>query len=261
MAENRYESVSNFDYIRDGKYPFEIQKKDQLVYVDLIEHLILHAIIIQKTNGSFGGAGYDAYLTQNETELLFKAINEGPLRKRNKMFEYSKQASHIIFYDLRNEWKYSIVSLFSDNDEVDKLYDQMLNKLTNYPQSIDHAELEAEIRKTFKSFLLSPDEVKERERLSDEEKARKREEIRQANINWHKEQLRARKEWRRENPELAALNLLPDSSRYRIERALYKVKKQRNQLIPANQTFKQFDLSLKSCLYEEILNELKDAEQ
>ncbi|MFL2106032.1 hypothetical protein [Desemzia sp. FAM 23991] len=62
IAENKHLNLSNKEYISNNKYPFELQKKEQLVYCDLFEHLILHALIAKDTDGEFGIPGYDTYL-------------------------------------------------------------------------------------------------------------------------------------------------------------------------------------------------------
>lgn len=62
IAENKYSNLSNSSYIFKYKYPFSLQKKEQLVYCDLFEHLILHALIAKETDGDFGIPGYVTYL-------------------------------------------------------------------------------------------------------------------------------------------------------------------------------------------------------
>ncbi len=42
-----------------------MHRKDRLVYADLIEHLILHAIIAKETDGRFGEKGYSVFLAPN----------------------------------------------------------------------------------------------------------------------------------------------------------------------------------------------------
>lgn len=62
VAENQFANLSQNSWILRYRYSFELQKKEQLVYCDLFEHLILHALIAKETNGNYGIAGYDAYL-------------------------------------------------------------------------------------------------------------------------------------------------------------------------------------------------------
>lgn len=62
IDENKYSNLSNLQFILAYKYSFELQKKEKLVYCDLFEHLILHALITKETNGEYGFDGYSAYL-------------------------------------------------------------------------------------------------------------------------------------------------------------------------------------------------------
>lgn len=62
VFENKYENLSNKDFIREYRYPYKLQKFVYLVYCDLYEHLILHARITLETNGEYGYQGYRAYL-------------------------------------------------------------------------------------------------------------------------------------------------------------------------------------------------------
>lgn len=43
-------NLANYGYIKQFKYSFEYQKKERLVYCDLIEHAILHVLIIKETH-------------------------------------------------------------------------------------------------------------------------------------------------------------------------------------------------------------------
>lgn len=62
VFENKYENISNPDFIRIYQYPYDLQRKSNLVYCDLIEHLILHALIMKDTNGEFGTQGFLGYI-------------------------------------------------------------------------------------------------------------------------------------------------------------------------------------------------------
>lgn len=62
IYENKYENISSLYYINCFKYPFKYQKKESLVYCDLFEHLILHALIIKETEAEYGLHGYEEYL-------------------------------------------------------------------------------------------------------------------------------------------------------------------------------------------------------
>lgn len=62
IMENEYENISNKEYIAHYKYPYEYHHKENLVYCDLIEHLILHALITEETNGERGFKGLVEFL-------------------------------------------------------------------------------------------------------------------------------------------------------------------------------------------------------
>lgn len=62
IAENEFANLADAYFISKYRYPFDLQKKERLVYCDLFEHLILHALIARETNGKFGIPGYDFYL-------------------------------------------------------------------------------------------------------------------------------------------------------------------------------------------------------
>lgn len=66
--ENEYENISNKEYIAHYKYPYEYHHKENLVYCDLIEHLILHALITKETNGDRGFKGLVEFLIPTAEE-------------------------------------------------------------------------------------------------------------------------------------------------------------------------------------------------
>lgn len=62
IDEDTYENICSLEYIKHFKYPFELQKKERLVYCNLVEHLILHALIAKETNHKYGYKGYVVYI-------------------------------------------------------------------------------------------------------------------------------------------------------------------------------------------------------
>lgn len=54
--------ISDQWFIKENKIPFEYQRKERLVYCDLIEHATLHVLIIKEAPPELGAMGYDAYL-------------------------------------------------------------------------------------------------------------------------------------------------------------------------------------------------------
>ncbi|WP_429970454.1 hypothetical protein ACQW5G_05490 [Fructilactobacillus sp. Tb1] len=51
-------NLSNPRFIKYYRYPYAYQKKERLVYCNLIEHLILHALITYETKRQFGYPGF-----------------------------------------------------------------------------------------------------------------------------------------------------------------------------------------------------------
>lgn len=68
IKENEYQNMAQENFIKNQNIPFEYQKKEHLVYCDLIEHAILHAIISKETNFQYGKPGLDVFLIPNIIE-------------------------------------------------------------------------------------------------------------------------------------------------------------------------------------------------
>lgn len=62
IDENKYQKMGDPNFIKRQKIPYESQKKDKLVFCNLIEHAVLHALITQETDGKFGRQGLDVFL-------------------------------------------------------------------------------------------------------------------------------------------------------------------------------------------------------
>ncbi|WP_228765697.1 hypothetical protein [Bombilactobacillus apium] len=58
IDENKALNLGNKTFIKKYSYPYSMQVKERLVYVDAVEHLILHALITFETKGEFGFPGY-----------------------------------------------------------------------------------------------------------------------------------------------------------------------------------------------------------
>ncbi|MBW9321967.1 hypothetical protein FG877_00080 [Enterococcus casseliflavus] len=72
IDEYKYLNMSKLPVIKRYKYPFESQKKERLTYCDLFEHLILHALIIKETKGTYGVSGYKGYLYPDAEDWYVK---------------------------------------------------------------------------------------------------------------------------------------------------------------------------------------------
>lgn len=99
IDENQFKNMSNANYIIAQNIPFEYQRKDRLVYCNLLEHTILHALIVIDTQGRFGFEGLVNYLMPTVMEwYLFEKV---PSNKRFfpayiKSFLYKDEAEIVI---------------------------------------------------------------------------------------------------------------------------------------------------------------------
>lgn len=75
VFENKYYNLTNKDFCKEQNAPYEVHKKENLVYCDLIEHFILHILITKETNGKFGWPGVRTYLLDNLVEWYVVCIN------------------------------------------------------------------------------------------------------------------------------------------------------------------------------------------
>lgn len=54
--------MTNGEFIKNQKIPFKYHKKEKLVFCDVIEHAILHALIAKEISFEFGDPGYTVFL-------------------------------------------------------------------------------------------------------------------------------------------------------------------------------------------------------
>lgn len=74
IDEIQYPNLSNKNTIKTKKYPFDLQKKDRLVYCDLFEHAILHVLIAKETVFKCGFRGYNNFLSTDIKRLYIDEI-------------------------------------------------------------------------------------------------------------------------------------------------------------------------------------------
>lgn len=58
IDEDKYFNLSNCYFLKMQQVPYDVHKKNRLVYANIIEHAILHYLIIIKTKFEYGGPGY-----------------------------------------------------------------------------------------------------------------------------------------------------------------------------------------------------------
>lgn len=62
IDEIKWLKISDQTFVKDYNIPFENQRKNRLVYCDLIEHTILHVLITKETSFEYGYPGYEVFL-------------------------------------------------------------------------------------------------------------------------------------------------------------------------------------------------------
>lgn len=62
IDEIKWLKISDQNFVKEYNIPFENQRKNRLVYCDLVEHTILHVLIIKETSFEYGYPGYEVYL-------------------------------------------------------------------------------------------------------------------------------------------------------------------------------------------------------
>jgi|SRR5690625_3823144 len=137
-------NIANPLFIKRKNIPFEYQKKDRLVYCDLIEHTILHVLITKETSNTFGYLGYETFLKPMiEDWYLNKSIpNPGWMKNcYNKSFLDPQDAFNIL-----KEMQRALGESYFDNlldyyEEVKKKEEERIRKLKELKQArIDKRE-------------------------------------------------------------------------------------------------------------------------
>lgn len=83
IDENKYMNLSNLDFISNQKPPYDVQKKERLVYCDLNEHVILHALISKETDFKFGNLGLNVFLIPNVIDWYINKIQPNATWEKN----------------------------------------------------------------------------------------------------------------------------------------------------------------------------------
>lgn len=99
IDENKWLKISDQNFAKKYNIPFENQRKDRLVYCDLVEHTILHVLIAKETSYKFGSAGYEAFLKLLIEEWYLDEIIPNPewMKKcYNKSFLEPQKAFNLL---------------------------------------------------------------------------------------------------------------------------------------------------------------------
>lgn len=74
IYENQLPLLSSTDFLLEYQIPYIVQEKEALVYVNEIEHFILHIIIGKETQGKYGFGGASSYLAPKLEKWFEKGI-------------------------------------------------------------------------------------------------------------------------------------------------------------------------------------------
>lgn len=99
IDENKKPKISDLYFIKKYNISFSYQKKERLVYCDLIEHAILHVLIAKETNNKLGIMGYELFLkSMIEEWFIDKKIPEPNWMKfcYNKAFVTPDEAIELL---------------------------------------------------------------------------------------------------------------------------------------------------------------------
>lgn len=137
IDENIMLKISDPVFIREYKIPFEYQKKERLVYCDLIEHSILHVLIAKETSSEFGYLGLDFYLLPDiESWYLDKIIPDSEWRKNcyKKAFLVPQEAFDILSEMKKVIGKNYYESLSGYYEEQKRREEKRKEKIKQYEQ-------------------------------------------------------------------------------------------------------------------------------
>lgn len=218
IAENEFANLSQTSWILSYQYSFELQKKEQLVYCDLFEHLILHALIAKETNGNYGIAGYHSDLYPMIVDWYIGRVKP---QKKAWMLNCYERA-------------------FLDSDETKKLL-IMINSI-----------LPRRCQKKGEIIYISPEEYQkqdlEKRMKWEQEEKRWREE----QILVEEEKLKQRmKEFYHSYPNFEKMNIKFDTPRSKIISLLYELKYH-----GTFKNKKELDSSMKKFIKDELFEEL-----
>lgn len=287
IQENICENLSVLSYIKFYNPPYEYQKRKNLVYADLFEHLILHALIAKETNGNFGFNGYQsylkpivkewyidhkipkpewmqtcyerAYLSKQETQTIISVVEKEVI---NRVL-YKKSLEPVIMSEIREITTYELpYDLLKDKyqsffyrrvnikDEAifNAAIESILDEITSWNSVLIKENLTALLKKRLKPFLISDDEF---QKMKNEIAAKEKqwEEWRQREIQKEKDRI---ERWKDKHPYLIENGYFENTPRRKVLRRMYDDK-----YINDFKTFKEFRSSKNSNLIEELLEELE----
>lgn len=221
IDEKKYLNMSDGVFIKENKFPFEYQRKDRLVYCDLIEHTILHVLITQETSQEFGYPGYLVFLKP--------MIEEWYLDKRIPKPEWMKKCYN---------------KSFLIPEEAVNILKKMQNKIgeSYYDTPFDYYEEKQRKIEELKEWKKTREKAREKEYREQAEKDKERE----------KQIKKKRSEkFYYTYPEFKSLGILFDTPRRKVIAMLYDYKYK-----DTYKSKKELDLAMKPIIKDELLQEL-----
>lgn len=152
VDEDRYINLSNPTYCKAQKVAFVHQRKNNLIYCDFFEHLILHAIISSSSKKGMTWFGYGGYEIMFEYVLEWYYIGNIPQAQNRTYYDTAiidKESLKVLLYKLND--MLGSFGFFNIRDEVaenqikspyyELLPENLKNELQDYKCKKDNNEL------------------------------------------------------------------------------------------------------------------------
>ncbi len=179
ILENEYENISSKEYIAHFKYPHEYHRKENLVYCDLIEHMMLHTVITEETDGEYGVKGLF---------IMIKPMVE----------EW-----YIDEYEPKTEWmKEAKKKAYLPKKFISKLLSFIDEKLKNIKIYQDFKERERRAEEEYKEIKLEQEERMKQQKLEQEERRKQQKIEEEERIQGHLQNLNISREEYEDNEQL-----------------------------------------------------------
>jgi len=214
--------ISDQSFIKRDNIPFRHQKRERLIYCDLIEHTILHVLITKETSNEFGLPGYEVYLKP----MIIEWYVEETLPKPQWMQKCFKKS-------------------FLTPDEAVAIIKEMEEKIGRTTHYHDAESYFEDIRRKEQEADELRREMEERQRIEDELLRKKAVE--------KAKQLKKEKErvFYSTYPEFKQLSIHPEISRQKIISLLFEYK-----YSESYKTRKELDSAMKPLIRDKLLSEL-----
>lgn len=129
IQELNFPNISNQNAVRAHAYPFAYQEKSQLVYADLTEHMILHAIITAQT-GLNDGLGFGGYI------VISNQVKRWYINQISPTKDWQLPAYHHAYLDSNEAVtivEYLEASLVKTHRQLQSLLERMYDAVAHAP--------------------------------------------------------------------------------------------------------------------------------